>query len=79
MSEHIEIRNKVKEIAHVIDFRKMLEETMLSEEDRALLEMHYKDHKDFRYIADSLGYSESTIKRRHGNIIITRPDLAVTY
>ena len=38
---------------------------MLTEEDKEILRMHYLHGKDFRYIGDTLGFSESTIKKRH--------------
>lgn len=70
MSKHIETRKKVKEIADISSFRALLESATLSEADKALLELHYIQNKDFRYIGDMLGYSESTIKKRHKRILI---------
>lgn len=65
MSEHIDTRNKIKDIASISSFNSLLEASTLSDEDKEILSMHYLKGKDFRYIGDMLGYSESTIKRRH--------------
>lgn len=65
MSDHITARNKVKELADVQRFDDLLRRCMLSPVDKAILRMHYLEEKDLRFIADFLGYSESTIKKRH--------------
>jgi len=65
MSKHIETRKKVKEIADISSFTSLINSTTLSDIDKSILTLHYLEHKDFRYIGDMLGYSESTIKRRH--------------
>lgn len=46
-------------------FSELLDRCILSSEDRKLLELHYLEDKDLRYIGDLLGYSEGTIKKRH--------------
>ena len=66
---HIAIKNRLKHISSVEDFRQMLNGVMLSDADKQMLEMIYIKGNDFRYIADSLGFSESTIKRRHKQAI----------
>lgn len=65
MSKHIETRKKVKEIADISSFTSLLNSSTLSDTDKQILRFHYIQHKDFRYIGDMLGYSESAIKRRH--------------
>lgn len=64
-SKHIETRNKVKDIAEIQTFNDLLDACVLTDEDKELLRLHYLQEKDFRYIGDVLGYSESTIKKRH--------------
>ena len=64
-SEHIKARNKIKDIASISTFNTLIDSCTLSEEDKELLRMHYLQGKDFRYIGDMLGFSESTIKKRH--------------
>lgn len=65
MSKHIETRNKIKDIPRVSSFTELIDSAMLTEEDKIMLKLHYIDGHDFRYIGDTLGYSESTMKRRH--------------
>lgn len=69
MTEHIETRRKIKEIADISSFNELLEKTLLSDEEKSLLQLHYIQSKDFRYIGDMLGYSESTIKKKHKKIL----------
>ena len=69
MSKHIETRNKIKNIADISSFSDLLNKSTISDEDKLLLELHYIQGKDFRYIGDMLGYSESTIKKRHRRIL----------
>lgn len=60
--ENAETRKKLKGISSVEEFRDILERTMLSEEEKQILLMHYKDKKSLTYIADELGMSEATVK-----------------
>ncbi len=64
-SEHIDVRRKIKDIPSARTFNSLIESSTLSEEDKLMLRMHYLEEKDFRFIGDHLGYSESTIKYRH--------------
>lgn len=64
-SEHIQTRNKVKKIAKVTTFNELIDACTLTETDKKLLRLHYLDGKDFRYIGDTLGFSESTVKKKH--------------
>ena len=43
---------------------------MLSEEEKQILWMHYKEEKSLLYIADTLGMSETTIKKKHRKILM---------
>lgn len=69
MSKHIETRRKVKEIADISSFNDLINRTTLSDIDKQILVLHYIQEKDFRYIGDMLGFSESTIKKRHKKIL----------
>lgn len=69
MTEHIETRTKLKEIVEIQTFSYLLDRCILSEEDRRIMELHYLHGKDLRYIADLLGYSEGTIKKRHRKVL----------
>ena len=69
MSEHIETRKKIKGIASVSSFYSLINSATLSHTDKQILILHYIDEKDFRFIGDTLGYSESTIKKKHRKIL----------
>ena len=69
MSKHIETRTKIKNIADISSFHSLVESATLSDIDKQILELHYIQQKDFRYIGDVLGYSESAIKKRHRRIL----------
>ena len=64
-SQHIETRRKLREIPLVEDFEHVLSLCTLDDEDKDILRMHYLNGKDFRFIGDTMGYSERTIKARH--------------
>lgn len=64
-SKHIETKRRIKSIATISGFNELLEACTLSDEDKEILKMHYLQQKDFRFIGDTLGFSESTIKKRH--------------
>ena len=65
MSEHIDTRKKVQGIASISSFNELLDQVILSDEEKQILVLHYIKGKDLRFIGDMLGYSESTIKRKH--------------
>lgn len=69
MTEHIETRNKVKGIVKIQTFSELLDRCILSDEERELMNLHYLKGKNFSYIGDLLGYSESTIKKKHRKIL----------
>lgn len=64
-TDHIKTRNKIKSIASITSFNDLIEACTLTDEDKEMLRLHYLQNKDFRYIGDMLGFSESTIKKRH--------------
>jgi RNA polymerase sigma factor (sigma-70 family) len=41
----------------------------LSDSDKSILRLHYLEDKDFRYIGDTLGLAEQTVKIRHRNAL----------
>lgn len=65
MTQHIETRAKLKKIALVEDFESLLNRCTLENQDKIILRKHYLEHKELMLIADELGYSEKTVKRRH--------------
>lgn len=65
MTSHIQTRAKLKEICLVTAFEDLLDLCTLSDIDKEILRLHYLKEKDFRFIGDALGFSESAIKQRH--------------
>jgi len=65
LSDHIDTRRKLKEIPRKAYFDALLEQSTLSEEDKQILCLHYLEDKSLGYIADILGYAETTVKKRH--------------
>ena len=70
MSDHIETRRHLLMIYDVEAFERLIDSCMLSSEEKEIILLHYKERKDFRYIGDTLGYSESTIKQKHRKILM---------
>jgi DNA-directed RNA polymerase specialized sigma subunit len=70
VSAHIETRKRLKAIPSVCRFDDLLEQSTLTDEDKEILRLHYLKGKDFRYIADTLGYAEITIKQRHAKALV---------
>ena len=68
--ENARTRKKLKQIESVKDFEELLNQTMISEEDKTILRMHYKEQKSLMYIADFLGMSEITVKKKHRKILL---------
>lgn len=69
MSIHLDTRRKLKDIPDVSRFDDLLERSTLTDEDKEILRLHYLKGKDFRYIEDTLGYAEVTIKKRHAKAL----------
>jgi DNA-directed RNA polymerase specialized sigma subunit len=65
LSTHLDTRKRLEAIPSVRRFDDLLNESTLSDEDKEILRLHYLKGKDFRYIGDTLGYAEITIKKRH--------------
>lgn len=63
-------RKRLKQIHSVKDFENLIEQTMLSEEEKKILRMHYKEQQTLGFIADTLGMSEITIKKKHKKILL---------
>ena len=69
MSEHINTRRKLKSIPSITGFNDLLEQSTLSDTDKAILRMHYLEYHDFCYIGDTLGFAEVTVKKRHAKAL----------
>lgn len=62
-------RNTLKDIPLVETFEALLNKSMISDEEKELMRLHYIQKKDFRFIGDTLGYSEASIKAKHRKIL----------
>lgn len=69
MSSHLDTRRKFKAIPNVSRFDDLLDQSTLTCEDKEILRLHYLMGKDFRYIGDTLGYAEVTIKKRYAKAL----------
>jgi RNA polymerase sigma factor (sigma-70 family) len=69
MSTHIDTRKKLQNIPRISSLMELLDSCTLSDEDKEIIKMHYVQNKTLSYIADILGYSESTIKKKHKKIL----------
>ena len=63
-------RKRLKGIWSVEEFNDLLERTMLSTEEKQILILYYKAQKTLTYIADFLGMSEMTVKRKHKKLLM---------
>lgn len=63
-------RKKLKGISSVEEFNDLLERTMLSTEEKQILILYYKEQKTLTYIADFLGMSEITVKRKRKKLLM---------
>lgn len=68
--ESMKTRNKLKDICSVRDLESLMNEVVLSEEEKQILMLHYREQKTLLYIADILGMSEATIKRKHKRLLL---------
>lgn len=68
--ESMKTRNKLKDIGSVRDLESLINEVVLSEEEKQILMLHYREQKTLLYIADMLGMSEATIKRKHKRLLL---------
>lgn len=62
-------RNELKNISNISTFNSLLDNLMLSDEDKDIMRLIYVKKKNLSYIADTFGYSESTIKNRHKKVL----------
>ena len=65
MTEHVKTKHQIKEIPDISTFDELLSRALLSPTEKSILRLHYVENKDFRYIGDVLGFSESGIKKKH--------------
>lgn len=69
MSKHIDIKHKVKSINRKVDFYNLLDEIILTENEKKMMILYYVEGKSIEYIADELGYSVQGISKMHKRIL----------
>lgn len=62
-------RARLREVPQISTLLDILEDCAITEIDRNIIIMHYVDGYSFDFIADSLGYSVSAIKKKHKRIL----------
>lgn len=66
--EQREVRKRLKGINTVKQFEEMLDSVLISEEERRILNLIYKEQKPFSVVADEIGISERTLTRKHAKL-----------
>lgn len=69
MTEHMKVKNKIRKINRKSTFYSILEDSMLNEKEKKMMEMYYIEQKNLDYIADELGYSKAGISKMHERIL----------
>lgn len=64
-SERKETKHKLKQISSVKDFTDLLDATLLTEDERAIVWKIYKDGKTLDLVEDELGVTRITAARKH--------------
>jgi DNA-directed RNA polymerase specialized sigma subunit len=68
--KNAETRTKLKDISSVKEFGDLMEQTMLSDEEKKILWMYYKEKKTLQCIADEIGLSEIAVKKKHRKMLM---------
>lgn len=68
-SDHIQTRQKLKDIAEVKTFEDLLERCILTDDEKFILREHYLHGRSFQSIAMQMGYSEDALKHKHQKIL----------
>lgn len=69
LSEHKEIKRKLKSIYSVTTFKELLDRSVLTDEEKDIISRHYLKGQELQFIGDELGYAESTMKAKHKRIL----------
>ncbi len=68
--EKKEIRDRIKNMTTVAEFEDLINKILISDEEKEILRMMYKEKKTYAYIADMLGLSVSAVKKKHSNLLM---------
>lgn len=69
-NEQREVRKRLKGINTVKQFEEMLDSVLISEEERKILNLIYKEQKPFSIVADEIGISERMLTRKHAKLLM---------
>lgn len=69
MTKHMETKKRLREISSISELSRLIDDCVLSDNNRKIARMIYLEDKPLGYIADVLGYSESCVKKRHVKIV----------
>lgn len=67
--KNAETRRKLKEVETIAEFENILNQIMLSEEEKQMLNLIYKDKQTISFVACELGMSESNVKAKHKKLL----------
>lgn len=74
-NQHLQAREKLKAIHSKSELLDILDDRLLTDDERTVIVEHYVNGKSLSVIADFLGYSESSVKRFHKNALIKLNDI----
>lgn len=69
MTDHVRNKHILQEIGRTSEFEALLTEATITDEDRELMRMFYLKGYNWGLIADTMGYSESCVRKRHKKIL----------
>lgn len=64
------VRNKLKEIPTKKELEDLIDKLILSDDERNVILMHYRDKKPLSYIADIIGVTKSSVNKKHKSALL---------
>lgn len=65
-----EIKERLRNMRTISEFNEFLDKILISEEEKEIMRLIYKEKKTLTYVADTLGMSESSVKKKHSKILL---------
>lgn len=63
-------RDKLKEIPTKKELEDLVDKLILSDDERNIILMHYRDKKSLSYIADIIGITKSSVNKKHKSALL---------
>ena len=63
-------RDKLKEIPTKKELEDLVDKLILSDDERNIILMHYRDKKPLSYIADIIGITKSSVNKKHKSALL---------